>query len=166
VDRPAPLGTLTTLVALGYFLVWIAFGAVAYPLGVALAEATMRVPAFAHAAPFALGLVVAIAGAMQFTHRKARQLDCCRAAPRTALPADATSAFQHGLALGSRCVQCCLGLTATLLALGVMDLRAMAAVTLAITAERLGPAGIHAARATGAIVIAGGLWMIIRAVIH
>jgi len=155
-----------TIVGLGYFLTWIAFGAAVYPLGVALAELTMRVPALARAAPLALGLVVTMAGALQFTARKARQLDCCRAAPSTALPCDAKSAFRHGLALGSRCIRCCLGFTAALLALGVMDLRAMAAVTLGITAERLGPAGIHAARTTGAILVAGGSWMIVRAVSH
>jgi len=159
------LGTLTTITSAGYFLVWIAFGAVAYPLGLALAELAMRVPALGRAAPILLGLVVMIAGAVQFTARKARQLDGCRAAP-AALPADVRSAFRHGLDLGNRCMRCCLGLTATLLALGVMDLRAMALVTLAITAERLGPAGIHAARTTGAIVVVSGAWMIVRALSH
>jgi len=165
VGRTETLGTLTTIVGLAYFLAWTAFGAIAYPLGLAFAELSMRVPTLARAAPLILGLVVTIAGVLQFTTRKARQLDCCRAAP-TALPANASSAFRHGLTLGSRCIRCCLGLTATLLALGVMDLRAMAAVTLAISAERLGRAGVHAARTTGAIIVAGGLWMIVQALIH
>jgi hypothetical protein len=45
-----------------------------------------------------------------------------------------------------------------------MDLRAMAAVTAAITAERLAPAGEHVARAVGAIVVGAGLLLIVRAV--
>jgi predicted metal-binding membrane protein len=50
-----------------------------------------------------------------------------------------------------------------LLVLGVMDLRPMAVVTVAITAERLAPAGEHVARAIGAVVIGIGFFMIARA---
>jgi hypothetical protein len=44
-----------------------------------------------------------------------------------------------------------------------MDLRAMALVMLAITAERLAPAGERVARAIGAIGVAAGLLLIARA---
>jgi hypothetical protein len=44
-----------------------------------------------------------------------------------------------------------------------MDLRAMAVVTVAITAERVAPDGNRVARATGAIVVAAGLLLIARA---
>jgi predicted metal-binding membrane protein len=47
--------------------------------------------------------------------------------------------------------------------MGVMDLRVMAAVTAAITAERLAPAGERVARATGAAVVVLGLILIVRA---
>jgi len=50
-----------------------------------------------------------------------------------------------------------------LLALGVMDLRAMAVVTAAITLERLAPAGERVARAVGAIGVVSGLVVIARA---
>jgi predicted metal-binding membrane protein len=50
-----------------------------------------------------------------------------------------------------------------LLVLGVMDLRAMAVVTAAITAERLAPAGERVARAIGAVVVGAGLFLIARA---
>jgi predicted metal-binding membrane protein len=50
-----------------------------------------------------------------------------------------------------------------LLALGVMDLRAMAVVGAAITVERLAPAGHRIARATGIVVVAAGLILIVRA---
>jgi predicted metal-binding membrane protein len=45
-----------------------------------------------------------------------------------------------------------------------MDLRAMALVTSAITAERLLPAGERVARATGAVVVAVGLFLVARSV--
>jgi len=101
-----------------------------------------------------------IAGIMQFTAWKARLLECCRAAPPSTSSANAKAAFGHGLKLGLHCIRCCLGFTAILLVLGVMDLRAMAAVTLGIIMERLSPAGRFMARNTGACVIAAGLWML------
>jgi predicted metal-binding membrane protein len=52
---------------------------------------------------------------------------------------------------------------AILLVIGVMDLRAMAVVTAAITVERLAPAGERVARVTGAVVVGAGLFLIARA---
>ena len=49
-----------------------------------------------------------------------------------------------------------------LLVVGIMDLRAMAAVTVAITIERLAPAGEYVARAIGAVVVGVGLLLIAR----
>jgi predicted metal-binding membrane protein len=50
------------------------------------------------------------------------------------------------------------------LVVGVMDLRVMAVVTAAITAERLAPAGMRVARATGAVVVVTGMFLIALAV--
>jgi predicted metal-binding membrane protein len=76
------------------------------------------------------------------------------------LPADATTAWRHGLRFGLHCTYCCAGLTAILLVIGVMDLRAMAIVTAAISVERLAPAGERVARAIGAIVAGAGLLLV------
>jgi predicted metal-binding membrane protein len=159
------LTLLTALVSVGYFFVWTAIGMAAFPLGVALAEVEMRLPALARAVPIAVGVVVLIAGALQFTAWKAHHLACCREAPgrgRT-LPADAGTAWRHGMRLGLHCSCCCAGLTVILLVIGVMDLRTMAVVTAAITLERLAPAGERIARATGAVVVGAGLLLIARA---
>jgi predicted metal-binding membrane protein len=159
------LGRLTTLVGGGYFFVWTVFGMAAYPLGMALAALEMRLPALARAVPVAVGGVVLIAGVLQLTAWKARHLACCREAPgrgRT-LPADAGTAWRHGLRLGLHCSYCCGGLMVILLVIGVMDLRVMAVVTAAITAERLAPAGERVARALGAIAVGAGLFLIARA---
>ena len=159
------LGPLTALVGVGYFFVWTVFGMVAFPLGVALAAAEMRMPALARAVPIAAGVVVVLAGAFQFSAWKARHLACCREAPgrgRT-LPADAGTAWGHGLRLGLHCSRCCVGLMAILLVMGVMDLRAMAVVAAAITVERVAPAGERVARAIGAVVVGAGLFLIARA---
>jgi len=53
---------------------------------------------------------------------------------------------------------------AVLLVIGVMDVRAMAVVTVAITAERLSPAGEGVAQVIGAVVVGIGLVLIARAI--
>jgi predicted metal-binding membrane protein len=159
------LGWLTALVGTGYFLVWTVFGIAAFPLGVALAAVEMEEPAVARAVPIAVGMVVVIAGSLQFTAWKARHLACCRETPgrgRT-LTADAGTAWRHGLRLGLHCSQCCAGLMAILLVIGFMDLRAMAVVAAATTSERLAPAGDRVARAVGAVCVGAGLFLIARA---
>jgi predicted metal-binding membrane protein len=159
------LGRLTVLVGVGYFFVWTVLGMAAFPLGVALAAVEMRQPALARAVPIAVGVVILIAGALQFTAWKARHLACCRQAPGCGrmLTAGAGPAWRYGLRLGLHCSYCCAGLTAILLVIGVMDLRAMAVVTAAITVERLAPAGERVARALGAVVVGAGLFLIARA---
>jgi predicted metal-binding membrane protein len=159
------LGPLIALVGAGYFFVWTAFGISAYPLGVALAAVEMREPALARAVPLAVGVVVLIAGCFQLTAWKARHLTCCREAPGRGriLPADAGTAWRHGIALGLHCARCCAGLMAILLVVGVMDLGAMAAVSAAITAERLAPPGERVARSIGATAVGLGLFLIARA---
>ena len=161
----ARLGRLTALVGAGYFSVWTVIGVAAFPLGVALAAVEMAEPALARAVPIAVGGVFLIAGALQFTAWKARHLACCREAPGRgrALPADAGTAWRHGLRLGLHCVHCCAGPMAILLVVGVMDLPAMAVLAAAITAERLAPAGERLARAFGAVLVGAGSFLIARA---
>ena len=65
--------------------------------------------------------------------------------------------------LGLHCSCCSAGLTAILLVMGVMDLRVMAVVTTAITAERLAPAGERVARAIGVIAVGAGMLLLARA---
>ena len=159
----ARLSRLTALVAAGYYFVWILAGVAAYPLGLALAAAEMQLTSLARAVPIATGLVVMLAGVLQFTAWKAHRLECCRSAPPCCRSHDSDTAWRHGLRLGLNCVQCCAGLTAVLIVLGVMDLRAMALVTLAISAERIAPASERVAHHVGAFAIAGGIWMVSNA---
>ncbi len=161
----ARLGRLTVLVGAGYFFVWAVFGMAAFACGVTLAAALTQWPSLARAAPVAVGAVIVIAGALQFTAWKAHHLACCREAPgrgRT-LPADAGTAWRHGLRLGVHCSVCCAGLTAVLLVIGVMDLRAMSVVTAAVTLERLAPAGERVARAIGVVVVGVGVGLLLIA---
>jgi predicted metal-binding membrane protein len=110
-------------------------------------------------------MVVLIVGGFQFTAWKAHHLACCRQTPGSGrtLPADAGTAWRHGLRLGLDCGFCCAGLTAVLLVTGVMDVPAMAVVTSAITLERLVPLGERVAHAIGAAAVGAGLFLIARA---
>jgi predicted metal-binding membrane protein len=159
------LGCLTMLVGIGYFFVWTVIGMAVFPLGTALAAVEMQHPALARSLPIAVGVVVLVAGGLQFTAWKAHHLVCCREAPgrgRT-VPADGGTAWRHGLLLGLHCSYCCAGLMVTLLVIGIMDLRAMAVVAAAVTAERLAPAGERVVRAIGAVVVGAGLVLVARA---
>jgi predicted metal-binding membrane protein len=166
---------LAALVGAGYFLVWMAFGLAIFPIGAALAMVEMQEPLLARATPVTAGVIVVIAGLLQFTAWKVHHLACCREAPGhgqalnvqalnvQALPTNAGTALQHGLRLGLHCAAGSAGLTAMLLVLGMMDLRVMAVVTAAITAERLLPDRAQIAPAIGAAIIAAGMLLIARA---
>ncbi len=174
-DGETRLGLLSVIVGVAYLFVWAVIGIAIYPVGIALAELEMQRPSLSGVVPLASGIVVFIAGAFQFTAWKMHHLVCCRASSASArgcpselrrdrtLPADSRTAWQHGLRLGFHCASSSAGLTAILLVAGVMDLRAMAMVTVAVTAERLAPAGEGVARAIGAIAVASGLLLIARA---
>jgi predicted metal-binding membrane protein len=162
---PIPLGRLTLLVGVGYFFVWTVVGSFAWLLGIALSAVEMRLPAVARAVPIATGMIVLIAGALQLTAWKAYHLACCRSGAMCASagPAPVRAAWRAGLRLGVHCICACAGLTAVLLVVGVMELRAMAWVAAAVTLERLAPFGERIARAVGAVVIVTGLVLIAQA---
>ena len=160
------LGWLTAVVGAGYFLVWTLVGLATFPLGVALAALEMQEPPLARAVPIAVGAVVVVAGLLQLSGWKARQLARCREAPGCgrALSPNSGSAWRHGLRLGAHCTRCCASLMAILLVVGVMDLRAMVIVGAAITIERLAPAGERVARGTGVVLVGAGLFLVAQAV--
>jgi predicted metal-binding membrane protein len=160
------MGRLTILVSLGYFFVWSMCGVAIFPLGVALAKIEMRQASLARGVPIAAGVVVVIAGMLQFTAWKAHHLAACREAPARdpSLPADARTACRQGVRFGLHCGTSCANLTAILLVAGVMDLRVMAVVTAAITLERLAPAGERVARVVGVGITGTGLVLVARAI--
>jgi predicted metal-binding membrane protein len=161
---------LTACMAGGYFTIWILSGVLLYPVGMAFAEMTMAAPGISAFVPSLGAGVVVAAGVAQFSAWKDRQLascchsvDCARGAQARVTGPDAASAWRQGMNLGLRCFYCCASLTAVLLVIGVMDLRAMALVTMAISAERLMPARMRVARAVGMALIFMGVAMFLRA---
>jgi predicted metal-binding membrane protein len=154
------LSGLTVLAGAGYFFVWVLLGAVVYPCGVVWTKAEMQWSALARFAPIATGVVLLLAGSLQLTTWKARQLCLCR----DTLLADVRSPWPQGVRLGVHCVLCCSGFMTILLVSGVMDLVAMAVVTAAITVERLASRPQRAARVAGLLTLAAGAFVIGRAI--
>jgi len=155
---------LTALVGVGYFGIWAAFGAAAYAAGAGVVAAEMRWAAVTPWLPVAAGVALLVAGGVQFTPWKARQLARCRAGSGCGRPPapGALGAWRHGLRLGVRCSLCCGSLMLALLAIGMMDLVAMAAVTLAISAERLAPVPLRVVRVAGVAIVVIGVLTIAR----
>ena len=114
--------------------------------------------------PGAAGVTLLVAGVAQLTTWKARQLALCRGEPGDDchLGATGSSAFRHGLELGLGCSRSCGPLMLALLVTGMMEPLALAAGTLAITAERLAPAPLRVVRAVGLAMLVGGVMTMAR----
>ncbi|HZQ40782.1 MAG TPA: DUF2182 domain-containing protein, partial [Rhizomicrobium sp.] len=122
---------LTALAGAGYFFVWLLLGIALFPLGPGLTNLETRWPELAGAAPVAVAAIAMIAGLLQFTPWKVYHLMCCRGQHGAALAAHRGGAWHYGMRLGLHCSLSSAGPTAILLAVGMMDLRAMALVTAA-----------------------------------
>jgi predicted metal-binding membrane protein len=155
---------LTALVGVGYFVIWAVLGTAAYAAGAGVMAVEMRWGKVAQWLPVAAGVVLLVAGGVQLTSWKARQLALWREGSGRGCPPapNALGAWRHGLRLGVRCSLCCGSLMLALLAIGMMDLVAMAAVTLAISAERLAPAPLRVARVAGVAIVVVGVLTIAR----
>jgi predicted metal-binding membrane protein len=152
----------------GYFSIWVAFGAVAYAIGMTLAAAAMRSVRVSVLVPAATGAALAAAGAYQLTQWKQLCLRHCRS------PLDffarheirrAANSWQFGVHHGAYCAACCWGLMVIQLALGVMSVPLMALVALIILLEKQWRHGEVLARVVGGATIAGGIFLALRATI-
>lgn len=161
----ARLGGPMTLAGAGYFFVWAMVGAAVYPLGVVVTAAEMRWLALAHAEPAMTGIVLLLAGGVQLSGWKARQLRRCREAPVwvQSLSSNAQSACPYGVRLGLHCSLCCASFMIVLLVPGMMNLGAIAIITAVITIERLMPRPERTARVAGVVVIVAGAFILARA---
>ena len=114
-----------------------------------LAAVETRQQALARAVPIAIGGIVLIAGALQFTSMEGTSPRLLPGGTRARPSRYRRTPGQLG---GTGCASaftvayCCAGLTAILLVVGAMDLRAMAVVAATITVERLSRLPVSASR--------------------
>jgi predicted metal-binding membrane protein len=126
--------------AASYLALWAVVGVVAYLLAVTIQSLADRSEGLMSAGPRIGGAIFVLAGIYQLTPLK----DVCLASCRSPLAFVLTSwrdgyvgAVRMGLRHGLLCLGCCWMLFAILFPLGLMNLAAMAAITIVITAEKL-----------------------------
>ncbi len=142
----------------GYLLAWAVFGAVAF----AALTGSGRLLTASPAAAKWLGVAIFIAGGIyQLTPWKDRCLHRCRS-PIGALMyyigfKGRGRDLRVGLHHGVTCAGCCWGLMILLVAVGVMNVAVMAALTVVISAEKLWRYGKPFGQATGVVLVAVGI---------
>ena len=163
--RVAPVGAFVA----GYLAVWSAFASAATTLQWALDRAAMLSPHMATVSPVLGGAVLIAAGLYQWTPLKDACLGLCRSPVAFVMGRwrpGTGGAFRMGAEHGAYCVGCCWALMALLFVGGVMDLLWVAAITLAVLAEKLAPRGRWVARATGAALVLAGAWVVAAGIGH
>jgi predicted metal-binding membrane protein len=149
----------------GYLAVWALFSLGATALQRLLAT-QLVVSSMMEVTSSAVGAtLLLIAGIYQLTPLKLACLRSCQS-PFGFLMSHwrigPTGAFRMGFEHGVLCVGCCWALMLLLFAGGVMNLAVIAALTAFVAIEKLTPFGTQGARIAGMLLIAAGLWMLVR----
>jgi predicted metal-binding membrane protein len=151
-------GQCTTLFAVGYVCVWTTIALALFAMSAELSPMRMASPIEPPFTPWVAGVVMLGAGVLQRSRWKANQLLRCRTACLAAQPIarNRMVAWRDGCRLGVDCALSCAAPMAVLFVAGLMDPRMMVMITVAITAERVMPAGHRVARLTGAVALVAG----------
>lgn len=150
--------------ALGYALVWIGFSALATLAQWLLHNAALLSPEMAASSTRAGGAILCAAGVYQFTPLKGTCLRHCRSPLGFFMTnwRDGTAGALHmGVRHGVYCLGCCWALMLVLFAVGVMNLVWVAALTLLVLLEKVGPAGAVVARVAGAAMVIAGILLLV-----
>jgi predicted metal-binding membrane protein len=156
--RRVPL--IVLIFGLGYVAVWVGFSACAALAQWALHDAAMLSPAMAASSSQAGGAILCIAGVYQLTPFKRACLMHCQSPLGFLMTRwrDGTlGALQMGMRHGAYCLGCCWALMCVLFVVGVMNLVWVAALTLFVLLEKIGPAGAVVARVAGVAMIVAGV---------
>lgn len=152
-------------VAAGYLSVWGAFSIGATLLQRVLATQKILSPMMEPVSAYFSASILLIAGIYQMTPLKRACLRSCRS-PLSFLmrrwQPGWMGAYRLGLEHGAYCLGCCWALMLLLFAGGVMNLSVIAALTAWILVEKLLPPGEHAARVSGILLIATGVYILVR----
>jgi predicted metal-binding membrane protein len=164
--RARHAGVSTWLLGTAYFGVWLAFGLVAYAIGLMIASWTMRSEWASRAVPIVSGAAIVMAGIYQLTSAKTACLTHCRDPLHLVaeyLDRGPRGALSLGLHHGAYCAGCCWALMLIQLAIGVMNVGAMIGIAAVIAIEKSAPRGDLVARVVGLAAVAAGMLMVFRA---
>jgi predicted metal-binding membrane protein len=154
----------TLLFSLAYLVVWTAFGVLAFATDVGLHEAVERVTYLEEHELLIPGALMLGAGVYQFSGLKDRCLTVCRTPMSfvmTRWRPGARGAFRMGIDHGIYCLGCCWPLMLLMLAFMAAGLALLALATLYFFAEKVLVHGDAVSRATGRVLIAGGVAVVI-----
>jgi predicted metal-binding membrane protein len=142
-------------VAAGYLAVWLAFGAAATALSIALRPAGAPSDAMLPVSRWLAALIFLGAGLYQFSPLKRACLAACRSPllPAEPEPLPPGPAFAFGWRQGLDCLGCCAAVMAVMFAVGLMNVVWMAGLGVVLTVEKL-TAGPVVPRALGAGLLA------------
>ncbi|MCC7413143.1 MAG: DUF2182 domain-containing protein [Gammaproteobacteria bacterium] len=146
----------------GYLVSWAAFSAAATLVQWSLHQAALLTPMMHGTSTAFAAVLLAGAGVYQWTPLKDRCLAQCRSPFGFLLSCwrdGPGGALWMGIRHGLFCVGCCWALMALLFALGVMDVRWVAALTVFVLLEKLVPAGRALARIAGAGFLLWAAWL-------
>jgi predicted metal-binding membrane protein len=149
----------------GYLASWALFSVAATVLQRGLSSLLLVSPMMEAASTRFTAALLVLAGLYQLTPVKHACLRACQSPLGFMISrwrGGVSGAFQMGLAHGAYCVGCCWALMLLLFAGGVMNLAVIAALTALVALEKLAPFGRRAATITGALLIAGGVWTLVR----
>jgi predicted metal-binding membrane protein len=151
--------------AAGYLVVWTVFSLVATVLQLLLARGVMLSRMMEARNRWLAGALLLLAGIYQLTPFKRTCLQSCRS-PLAFITQHwkrgVMGGFRMGLAQGWYCLGCCWALMLLLFVGGVMNLWWIAALTIFVLLEKLAPLGVQGGRLSGVILLAMGLWTVIR----
>jgi len=151
--------TLHGLLITGYLLAWGGFGVAAHVLDASLYALLARSPLLAAHAWIPGAIVLAGAGAFQFSKLKYHCLDACRS-PLAFLsahwhgPRPRTEAFRLGIAHGVYCVGCCWALMMLMFLVGTGSIVWMLLLGLVMAIEKNHAWGRHMAKPLGFLLLA------------
>ena len=164
-QRSVPLAVLAF--GLAYATVWVGFSACAALAQWALHETAMLSPAMAAASPRLAGAILIVAGVYQLTPFKGMCLTRCRSPLGFFMinwRPGIVGAFHMGMRHGAYCLGCCWALMGVLFVVGVMNLMGVAALTVCVLIEKIGPAGAVVGRVGGAVMVVFGVLFVAGAV--
>ena len=147
-----------------YLLVWTLSGIAAYAGALAAETLAARTSLSPAGAARIGGAILIVAGVYQLTPFKDRCLSKCRTPISfimTSWHDGVAGALRMGLVHGFYCLGCCWLLFVILFPLGIMNIAAMAVITLVVFAEKTAPWGRSVARTTAAALVAYGAMVLV-----
>jgi predicted metal-binding membrane protein len=164
-DRTGQGGVATGVFAFVYVLAWVLFGVPVYGAQVAVDMLVDTSPALSGVLPYAVAVVLVVAGAYQFSPLKMACLRACRsplgflmARWRAGYLATARLALAHAI----YCIGCCWALMVVLVAAGAMGLHWVLLIAALVAAEKLAPGGVVVARLAGVALLVLGLLLAVN----